>query len=66
MSDKLRKLNIHFDIDSLREAYRTAVEDIGFSGKLVNCISLTYSEKKEADPRGIFWTLDNDYKDIQV
>ena len=66
MSDKLRKLNIHFDIDSLREAYRTAVEDIGFSGKLVNCISLTYSEKNEADPRGIFWTLDNDYKEIQV
>jgi len=66
MSDNFRKLNIHFDIDALREAYRIAVEDIGFSGKLVNCISLTHAEDTQDDPRGIFWTRDENYKEVQV
>ena len=66
MSDNFRKLNIHFDLDSIQEAYRIAVEDIGFSGDLVNCISLTHSSESESDQRGIFWTKDHTYKEIQV
>ena len=66
MSDNFRKLNIYFDIDAIREAYRIAVEDIGFSGKMVNCISLTHTDSNKAEPRGIFWTMDEDYKEIQV
>jgi len=66
MGDKFRKLNIHFDVDSIKEAYCTAIEDIGFSGKLVNCISLTHPENEQVDPRGIFWTMNEDYKEIQV
>lgn len=66
MSDNFRKLNIFFDIDAIKEAYRVAVEDIGFSGDLVNCISLTHTDKDDSDPRGIFWTLDSDYQEIQV
>ena len=66
MADNFRKLNIHFDIEAIKEAYRVAVEDIGFSGDLVNCISLTHTDKDDSDPRGIFWTLDSDYREIQV
>jgi hypothetical protein len=66
MGDKFRKLNIHFDIDSIKEAYRIAVEDIGFSGKLVNCISLTHTEDDCPHPRGIFWTMNDNYEEIQV
>jgi len=66
MADTFRKLNIHFDIGSLQRAYRTAVEDIGFSGKLVNCISVTHTESEKKDPRGIFWTMDKNYQEIQV
>ena len=66
MIDNFRKLNIHFDIDALKCAYETAVKDIGFSGKLVNCISLIHQEDNLSDPRGIFWTLDENYNEIQV
>lgn len=66
MSENLRKLNIHFDIDLIREAYQIAVHDIGFSGELVNCISLMHQEEGDNDPRGIFWTLDSDYNEIQI
>ena len=47
MSDNFRKLNIHFDIESIRNAYNIAVEDIGFKGDLVNCISLTHTGDTE-------------------
>ena len=66
MSDNFRKLNIHFDIEALREAYRVAVEDIGFHGDLVNCISITHSKTEKDNPRGIFWTKDANYNEIQV
>ena len=66
MSDNFRKLSIYFDIDAIREAYRVAVEDIGFSGQMVNCISLTHSESDKADPRGIFWTMNESYEEVQV
>lgn len=66
MSDNFRKLNIHFDIESIRNAYNIAVEDIGFKGDLVNCISLTHTGDTEDDPRGIFWTMDENYQEIQV
>lgn len=64
--DNFRKLNIHFDIDLLKEAYRVAEVDIGFSGKMVNCISLTHSDTTETDKRGIFWTMNDSYEEIQV
>ena len=51
MSDNFRKLNIHFDIDAIKNAYNIAINDIGFSGDLVNCISLTHTEATESDPR---------------
>ena len=66
MSDNFRKLNIHFDIDAMRDAYRCAVLDIGFSGDKINCISLTQCTDEKADPRGIFWTMDENYNEIQV
>jgi len=66
MSDTFRKLNIHFDIEGIREAYRIAVEDIGFSGDLVNCISLTHKDDKESVLRGVFWTMNENYEEIQV
>jgi len=66
MSENFRKLNIHFDIDAIREAYDTAVNKIGFSGDLVNCISITHREDGTSDKRGIFWTRNNDYEEIQV
>ena len=46
MSDNFRKLNIHFDIDAIKNAYNIAINDIGFSGDLVNCISLTHTDKR--------------------
>jgi hypothetical protein len=66
MTDDFRKINIHFDIEALKDAYSTAVNDIGFSGELVNCISLTHSEDEPDAHRGIFWTMDNDYKEVQI
>ena len=66
MSDNFRKLNIHFDIDAVKNAYNIAVNEIGFSGDLINCISLTHTETTESAPRGIFWTRDENYKEIQV
>jgi len=66
MPDNFRKLNIHFDIDAIRKAYQIAVEDIGFNGKLVNCISLTHCDKSKSDPRGVFWTMNEDYEEVQV
>jgi hypothetical protein len=66
MPDRFRKLNIHFDAAALRDAYDYAVKEIGFSGELVNCISLTHSDGDDSDPRGIFWTQDSHYNEIQV
>ncbi len=66
MPDRFRKLNIHFDAAALRDAYDYAVKEIGFSGELVNCISLTHSDDEDNDPRGIFWTQDDHYNEIQV
>lgn len=64
--DNCRKLGIHFDLELLRDAYETAVEKIGFSGELVNCISLTHCSHGETEERGVFWTMDQDYNEIQV
>lgn len=66
MPDRFRKLNIHFDAAALKDAYNYAVKEIGFSGELVNCISLTHSDGHDSDPRGIFWTHDENYNEIQV
>ena len=66
MSDNFRKLNIHFDIEAIIEAYNLAVEKIGFSGNLVNCISLTHKNSGVNDQRGVFWTMNEDYKEVQV
>lgn len=66
MPDRFRKLNIHFDAAALKDAYDFAVKEIGFSGELVNCISLTHSGEEDSDPRGIFWTRDENYNEIQV
>jgi len=66
MEDNFRKLNIHFDIDAIRDAYENAVNEIGFSGNLVNCISLTHCVEGDDDHRGIFWTRDKNYKEVQV
>jgi hypothetical protein len=66
MPDKFRKLNIHFDIQAIKDAYEYAVNEIGFSGNVVNCISLTHSASEKSDPRGIFWMQDDDYTEIQV
>jgi len=66
MDDTFRRLNIHFDIEALRKAYDRAVNEIGFSGELVNCISLTHKGDSPGDPRGIFWTKNLDYEEIQV
>ena len=64
--DKFRKLNIHFDIDLLKKAYNTAQDDIGFSGEMVNCISLTHPEDNISDQRGIFWTMNDSYEEVQI
>jgi hypothetical protein len=66
MPDNLRKLNIHFDITAIQEAYEHAVNKIGFSGDLINCISITHPEGLESDTRGIFWTKNESYEEIQV
>lgn len=66
MDDNFRKLSIHFDPEALREAYEYAVNEIGFSGELVNCISLTHATDAKSDPRGIFWTHNENYEEIQV
>ena len=66
MPDRFRKLNIHFDAIALKDAYDYAVKEIGFSGELVNCISLTHPNNTEADSRGIFWTQDENYNEVQV
>jgi len=66
MSDNFRKLNIHFDIAAVKEAYEYAVTEIGFSSDVVNCISVTRTNQPEVNPRGIFWTRDENYNEIQV
>lgn len=66
MRDNFRKINIHFDVEAIREAYDIAVNQIGFEGSLVNCISLTHCGVLSNDPRGIFWTMNSDYEEIQV
>ncbi len=64
--DNFRKLNIHFDIDAIRQAYETAIATIGFTGAASNCICLTHSVEEEDDTRGIFWMRDENYREIQV
>lgn len=54
MIDNFRKLNIHFDAAALRGAYEYAVTNIGFSGDLVNCISIISTEAGSAEQRGFF------------
>lgn len=66
MDENFRKLNIHFDIDALTEAYEYAVNTIGFSSGLVNCISLTHPADSDADQRGVFWTKNENYEEVQV
>jgi len=66
MEDNFQKLNIHFDADALREAYEFAVNNLGFSGDLVNCISLILPSNSDAEQRGIFWTKDQNYEEVQV
>lgn len=66
MDDNFRKLNIHFDIDALREAYEYAVANIGFSGDLVNCISITSTYAGDVEQRGIFWSKNENYQEIQI
>jgi hypothetical protein len=66
MSDNIRKLNIYFDHQLIKEAYEIAINEIGFSGDLVNCISLTHRNNDIAESRGIFWTLNDNYEEIQV
>ena len=66
MDDIFRKLNIHFDIEALRKAYERAAGEIGFSGELVNCISLTHKDSSADETRGIFWTRNNNYEEIQI
>ena len=65
MTEDFRRLNIHFDIDLIREAYNTAVNNIGFSGDLVNCISVTHCNSSDNE-RGIFWTMNKNYEEVQV
>ena len=66
MSDNVRKLNIYFDHELIKEAYETAVDTIGFSGNLVNCISLTHCDEADDETRGIFWTRNENYEEVQV
>ena len=66
MESDFRRLNIHFDIKALQDAYHKAINDIGFSGEMVNCISLTHCEKESSAPRGIFWMMNENYEEIQV
>jgi len=66
MSENFRKLNIHFDIDALKDAYKFAVSNVGFSGELVNCISVISTDAGNAEQRGIFWTKNDEYQEIQV
>ena len=68
LSDNCRKLNIHFDLDLVKGAYETAKSNIGFSGNAVNCISLTRPEDGNTvvNERGIFWTMDGLYNEIEV
>jgi len=66
MSDNFRKLNIHFDSSALADAYKYAADLIGFTGDMVNCISLVHPEEEAADERGIFWTKNENYEEIQV
>ncbi len=66
MIDNFRKLNIHFDAEALKGAYEYAVTNIGFSGDLVNCISIISTEAGSAEQRGIFWSKNDDYEEIQI
>jgi len=66
MTDNFRKLNIHFDIEALKDAYKYAVEILGFSGEHSNCISLTHPADGDIDTRGIFWMKNDNYNEIQV
>ncbi len=66
MQDNFKKLPIYFDLKALRGAYDYAVNEIGFSGDLVNCISLVKKEDASVEERGIFWTKDVNYKEIQI
>ena len=56
------------DVELIKNAYETAISDIGFSHGGLNCISLTHPKDKDdpIDNRGIFWTMDLSYNEIQV
>jgi hypothetical protein len=64
--DIFRVRDIKLDIEKLREAYEIAVEKVGFSQGIVNCISVTHCEDGTSDTRGIFWTKDESYNEIQI
>ena len=58
--------SMEFDPIKLREAYTQAVENIGFSQGIVNCISVTRCHDGTASTRGVFWTKDENYNEIQI
>jgi len=64
--DIFRVTGMEFDPTKLREAYEFAVEKVGFSKGIVNCISVTHCEDGTATTRGIFWTKDENYNEIQI
>jgi len=57
---------MEFNPTKLREAYTQAVENIGFSQGIVNCISVTRCHDGTASTRGVFWTRDENYNEIQI
>jgi hypothetical protein len=67
-NDDLFKLDFtKFDQAKIIEAYEQAVERVGFTEGLVNCINVTkHIDGGDNDPRGIFWTHDQNYDEIQV
>jgi len=66
VKDNFKKLPFYFDLEALQNAYIYAVDEVGFSGNLVNCISLVKKEDASVEERGIFWTRDSDYKEVQI
>jgi hypothetical protein len=67
-NDNIFKIEfLKFDQSKILEAYQQAVERVGFSTGLVNCIGVTkHSEGATIDPRGIFWMHDENYNEVQV
>ena len=57
---------VRFDIDELLVAYVTLLDDVEHTNGLVRAISLNrIPDSDKADPRGIFWMKDDDYKEVQ-